>query len=331
MVVTLAEPSREFTGPQSKGARQTQADAIVLHGDRQAHLEPLALKSPAAGDVIVKTIWSGVSTGTERLFWSGEMPPFPGMGYPLVPGYEAVGRVVESDSPSHKPGDLVFVPGANCYENASGLFGASASTLIVPGHRATRIDGDEDPSWSLLALAATAHHAIERGGTPELIIGHGVLGRLAARLTLALDGPPPTVWEIRPERMDAQDYAILDPRDDPRMDYRTIMDLSGDSRVIDTAIAHGQKRVSVTLAGFYHDRPSFNFPPAFIKEATLHVAAEWTEADLAGVLDLVRRGQLSLGGLITHIDTPDNADTAYRTAFEDPACLKLILDWRQRP
>ena len=30
--------------------------------------------------------WSGISTGTERLLWSGRMPPFPGLGYPLVPG-----------------------------------------------------------------------------------------------------------------------------------------------------------------------------------------------------------------------------------------------------
>ena len=32
--------------------------------------------------------WSGISTGTERLLFHGRMPAFPGMGYPLVPGYE---------------------------------------------------------------------------------------------------------------------------------------------------------------------------------------------------------------------------------------------------
>jgi len=47
-------------------------------------------------DVVVDLAWSGVSAGTERLLWSGDMPPFPGLGYPLVPGYESVGRVVEA-------------------------------------------------------------------------------------------------------------------------------------------------------------------------------------------------------------------------------------------
>jgi bacteriochlorophyllide a dehydrogenase len=56
----------------------------------------VALKAPGPGDLVVEIAHSGISTGTEKLFWSGTMPPFPGMGYPLVPGYEAAGEVVEA-------------------------------------------------------------------------------------------------------------------------------------------------------------------------------------------------------------------------------------------
>ena len=38
--------------------------------------------------------------------------------------------------------------------------------------------------------------------------------------------------------------------------------------------------------------------------------------------------QLSLDALITHRAPAQDADAAYRTAFNDPACLKMILDWR---
>ena len=37
---------------------------------------------------------------------------------------------------------------------------------------------------------------------------------------------------------------------------------------------------------------------------------------------------LSLAGLITHRHDALAADAAYRTAFGDPACLKMTLDWR---
>ena len=62
-----------------------QLQATVGH-DHQS-TEP----DPAADDEIVVDVeFSGISTGTERLLWDGRMPPFPGMGYPLVPGYESV-------------------------------------------------------------------------------------------------------------------------------------------------------------------------------------------------------------------------------------------------
>src|ERR1700730_7096502 len=90
--------------------------AVVLKQPGQVELNRLALTAPAWDDVVVDVDWSGVSTGTERLLWSGRMPPFPGMGYPLVPGYESVGTVVEADSgASVRVGQTVYVPGARCF------------------------------------------------------------------------------------------------------------------------------------------------------------------------------------------------------------------------
>ena len=43
---------------------------------------------------------------------------------------------------------------------------------------------------------------------------------------------------------------------------------------------------------------------------------------------MAESGSLSLDGLITHRRDARDADAAYRTAFADPACLKMILDWR---
>ena len=60
--------------------------AVVINAPEQIELRRLALTPKTAGCVVVEVDWSGISTGTERLLWSGRMPPFPGMGYPLVPG-----------------------------------------------------------------------------------------------------------------------------------------------------------------------------------------------------------------------------------------------------
>ena len=308
--------------------------AVILNAPRQIALATTGLRDPAAGDIVVKITHSGISTGTEKLFWSGEMPPFPGMGYPLVPGYEAAGEVLEAAPDSgYRPGDHVFVPGANCFQAPlRGLFGGAAAHLVTPAARVARIDAGMGPEGALLALAATARHAISgfHAALPDLIVGHGVLGRLLARLTLAAGGAPPTVWEVNPDRATgAAGYEVLHPDADPRRDYNAIYDASGDVGLIDGLIGRLAKGGELVLAGFYTQPVSFAFPPAFLREARLRIAAEWTPDDLLATRALIEAGALSLSGLITHNRAAIDAASAYQTAFSDPACLKMILNWSE--
>lgn len=309
-----------------------QTTAVILKGPRDLGLDMLDITAPAAGDVVVRINHSGISTGTEKLFWSGDMPPFPGMGYPLVPGYEATGEVVEVSSGSqYNVGDTVFVPGANCYEGAFGLFGGAARLLVSSEDRVTKIDSGLGAEGALLALAATARHAMAGQGkaVPDLIVGHGVLGRLLARLTVAAGAPAPTVWEIDPARRSgAVGYAVIDPETDERHDYTSIYDASGSAAVLPQLIGRIAKGGEIVLAGFYTDPISFAFPPAFMKEARFRIAAEWNKHDLNATRALVESGSLSLGGLITHTSKAADATRAYETAFSDPACLKMMLNWK---
>lgn len=306
--------------------------AVVLEEPERLVLSRLDLSPPGDDDVVVDIEWSGISTGTERLLWSGRMPPFPGMGYPLVPGYESVGRInaVGSRSAGHV-GDRVFVPGARCFGDVRGLFGGAAARVVVPGARVVQIDDSLGERGVLLALAATAQHAIAdgAGAPPDLIVGHGVLGRLLARLAVLAGGAPPVVWERNPDRAGgAVGYRVIDPASDLRHDYRAIYDVSGDPSLLDSLIARLAPGGEIVLAGFYSDALSFSFPPAFMREARIRCAAQWREADLVKVRDLAESGRLDLDGLITHRSEAVDAAAAYRTAFSDPSCLKMVLDWR---
>ena len=304
--------------------------AVLLAEPHALGLETVGLRAPEQDEIVVDIRHSGISTGTEKLFYSGEMPPFPGSGFPLVPGYEAMGEVVEAPAGSEiKVGDTVFVPGANCYDGAFGLFGGATKRLVTAPGRVTKIDPALGPAGALLALAATARHALAapHAALPELIIGHGVLGRLLARLTLALGGAAPTVWEVDPARMDTSAYPVLRPEDDPRRDYAAIYDASGQGALLNDMIGRLKKGGEITLAGFYSAPLSFAFPPAFMKEARLRIAAEWDADDLIATRALVENGALRLDDLITHRASASDAPQAYETAFSDPSCLKMILDW----
>lgn len=311
--------------------------AVVLEQPGQVSLSRVGLTPASDSDVVVDIAYSGISTGTEKLLWNGQMPMFPGMGYPLVPGYESVGRIVQAGNASglHE-GQTVFVPGARCYGEIRGLFGGSASRVVVAAERVTPIHDGIGEDGVLLALAATAYHAVSMGGKrdtivpPDLIVGHGVLGRLLARLTVLGGHPAPVVWERNPDRTDgASGYNVVRPEDDDRRDYRAIYDVSGDASLLDTLIQRLAPGGEIVLAGFYTQPLSFAFAPAFMREANLRIAAEWKKPDLMAVKWLLETGHLSLDGLITHREQADQASRAYPVAFNDAGCLKMVLDWRQ--
>jgi bacteriochlorophyllide a dehydrogenase len=309
-----------------------QTTAVIFRKAKEIALETLALDAPTGDDVVVDVQFSGISAGTERLLWSGAMPPFPGMGYPLVPGYESVGTVVEVGATSgRKVGETVFVPGATCFGPVKGLFGGAAQRLVTAGRRTAVIDPALAETGALMALAATAHHALKADGAraPDLIVGHGIVGRLLARISMALGGAPPTVWEKdAARRTGAKTYPVIDGDTDPRRDYYAVYDASGDASLLDPLIGRLARNGEITLAGFYHERPSFAFAPAFMREARLRIAAEWAPRDLAAVTKLIGSGVLSLDDLVTHSLPATLAPVAYEAAFTKPECLKMVLDWR---
>ena len=146
----------------------------------------MALDAPGPDDIVVEIAHTGISTGTEKLFWSGKMPPFPGMGYPLIPGYEAVGEVVRGRRRigAARRRHRLRAGGELLSDRVRGLFGGAARRLVTHPDRALKVDRGAGRGGALLALAATARHAIAGvdRSLPDLIVGHGVLGPAA--------GPP---------------------------------------------------------------------------------------------------------------------------------------------
>jgi len=313
---------------------EMNVSAIVFGSDQRLSVSDVELTPPSEEDVVVDVRWSGISTGTEKLLWTGQMPPFPGLGYPLVPGYEAVGTIAEAPKESgYRPGELVFAPGAQCFKDVRGLFGGASSRLVTNPDRIMALDSSLGEQGVLLALAATAHHILtpigKRARAPELIIGHGTLGRLVARMAIALGFPPPLVWEKNSRRISgAEGYDVISAENDPKRDYRSIIDVSGDASLLDTMIDRLTRGGEIALAGFYQDRPSFAFPSAFIREAQIRISAEFHPGDMIAARELIDSGALALDGLITHQEPASNANEAYSTAFTDSDCLKMVLDWK---
>ena len=122
------------------------------------------------------------------------------MGYPLVPGYESVGRVVDAGA---RRRDRHRTRRCSCRaRNASATrsaacIGGAASLLVAPASRVVPVTPDarreRGAAGSGGDRAARAARLCAVEGV--LIVGHGVLGRLLARLVMPAGGEPPVVWE----------------------------------------------------------------------------------------------------------------------------------------
>jgi 3-hydroxyethyl bacteriochlorophyllide a dehydrogenase len=312
-----------------------KSTAVVFSRPKELSLQALELPQVQAGQLELAVQYSGISTDAERMLWDGSLSAFTGVGFPLIPGFETVGQVVKAPQGAKlKEGDIVFVPGANCFSGVKSMSGGAASRLAVSDQMVVPVSEVLGVDAVLLALAATAYHAVSGGGVhepftpPDLIIGHGVMGRLLARLTVAAGCPAPTVWEAQAElAAGAQGYEVIRPEDDLRKDYKAVYHMNGDTFNLDYLIQRIRPGGEVVLAGLYKHGLQFSYSPAFSREARIRVSSEWKRPDLLAVNELVNSGQLSLKGLVTHVQAFHSANAAYETAFGDISCLKMVLDW----
>ena len=86
--------------------------AVVIERPFEAAFRPVALTPKRADTVVAQTLWSAISTGTDMKTYRGEQHPEQ-CYYPLVPGYENMGVILEEGSyaPDLKAGDRVYVSG----------------------------------------------------------------------------------------------------------------------------------------------------------------------------------------------------------------------------
>jgi 3-hydroxyethyl bacteriochlorophyllide a dehydrogenase len=312
--------------------------AVVFADPGQLDFRDVTLRDPGADEVVVDTRFSSISAGTERLLFEGKLPPIPHLRYPLVPGYEAVGIVthVGRDVTDLLAGDEVFVGGSMCFTDVAAAFGGQASRLIKKAAQVVPLHGIPLAHAPLLALAATSLHGVRRlgdlAGKRVGVVGMGAIGQFAARFVAAMH--PAALFEVDTNAarlghvagaisVDATRQTLTEAAGAP-LDY--ILEATGRSEMIGVCAKALSAGGSIVLLSYY-DVLTTPFVDVFIKEATLLVAREWTHPDLLAARDFIADGCVDVADLAQHAFPISSYQAAYKTAFEDPSTLKVILQW----
>lgn len=213
---------------------------------------------PASDDVLVRTLFSCISRGSEALVFAGNVPEsefqrmraphqageFP---FPVKYGYAVVGMVEEG--PEYLVGRAVF-----CLHPHQDSFRVPASAVhalpeTLPPQRAVLAANMET------ALNIVWDAGIQPGDRVA-VFGAGVVGLLVARLTASIIGTDVTISDIEPER--AETAAALGLQfalpDDVPDDCDVLINASASSEALSTALDHAGFEARIVEASWYGER-----------------------------------------------------------------------------
>jgi 3-hydroxyethyl bacteriochlorophyllide a dehydrogenase len=310
--------------------------AIVIPATNRVELQQVTLTEPTEDDVLVQTAFTSISAGTERMLLAGRMP-HPMLSFPVIPGYETVGRIVEGGAnvPAEMMGQWVYVGGARCYEGVNSAWGGQAQRLYADHRRVVPLGDLLLEQGVLLALAATALHGIDllnlQAGQRVLVLGQGPVGQIAARLARQKGAWVAVADKVESRLAIAEGDLMVNVAEQsvaqaitPQVDI--IIEATGSMMVLTEALPTLATDGTILLLGYY-DTLNLPYMPLFLKQAKLLTAREWAAGDLIRCRDLISGGQLNVASLLTHRLTIKDLQQAYHEALENPDCLKVVLQW----
>ena len=329
------------------GARETDSPSL-RPGSRLVHpgrteLVHIEVPQAGAGEVTVEMLTSVISTGTERAQYLSL--PNTSVSFPERPGYSAAGVVIAvgPDVTGVEKGDIVAV--RNVPHTSLATVPAS-STCLLP-------NGVPPEAAAMVQLGVICGQGVRRGGIspgePVCVIGAGVVGALALRLSTA-DGAGPVTVIARSRAKEgiarlggAARFLVTDADTEEiaALASPVVIEATGDPDAVAVAVAAAGSGARIVLLGSPRGVTT-DLPLAAIRAKRLrvtgaHVSTLGSESRLTGVdmhereartfLDLLASGQLSVADLTATVIDPREADAFYRRLAHSRDVVGARFDW----
>jgi 2-desacetyl-2-hydroxyethyl bacteriochlorophyllide A dehydrogenase len=343
-------------------SRGLSRQAIVFTAPSVVEVRAEPLAAPGAGEILVHTLLSAISAGTELLVYRGlapasmtidaTLPSLPGkLTFPLKYGYAAVGRIIDIGAgvdPSLRD-SLVF----SFQPHQTHFTAPLAETMTLPA-------GVIPERAVMLPSAETAVNLVQDGrplvGERVVVFGQGVVGLLTTALLAAM--PLETLVTLDRHALRRQAslalgaQLALDPAGADTPDRLTdvlanpdhrgadlVFEVSGDPAVLDQALRatgydgrivigswYGEKRAALDLGGEFH-RSRIRLISSQVSTLAPELRGRWTHARRLGTaLALLQR--VDPDKLITHRLPFSDAAEAYRLLADHPEqAIQVVLTY----
>ncbi len=342
-----------------------ERSSLYFIGKQQVAVKRDSIDHLPSHQVLVKTLHSAISAGTELLVYRDQWPQQMAMDesisalngrfqYPLKYGYSAVGKVIEtgSDVDSALIGRKVF--GFNPHES---FFSANPEDLVILEEGINPLD------YLFLPNMETAMSFVMDGqpviGETVLVFGQGIVGLLTtavlAAFPLAMLMTLDSIELRRNQSLQLGAHKSVDPANESSIgeirqiirDFSAIdgadlvYELSGNPNALNSAIEltgfsgrvivgswYGEKEANLSLGGRFH-RNKIRLISSQVSSVAPQFTGLWTKSRrMEYVLKLIQRIKPSM--LISHRFPIHRAPEAYELLDQSPSkSLQVIFDYEE--
>jgi len=312
-----------------------KAKALICDEHQTFSYTDVVLPDPGLGDVLIRTLYSGVSIGTEFALIRKKLSRGP---FPICTGYQAVGIVEEvgEDVSKFKVGDKVYyrdnkriqLPNG---EKVSGVAGTHCSLALVDTQTTHGLEllpeGIDDDEASLFVMPAVGLNGVDmanvRMGDSVVVHGVGLIG-LGNVAFCSQRGAVVIAVDLNASRLDVArklgaDYVIDASIKDVQEEVENIapggadvvFEATGVPACIDTAFALCRKFGKFVYQGYYGEAPiNFQFAVPHGKQLTTFFPCDdGLEPCRRAVLKNIAMGVLQWKHTLTHrVQAEDSAN-----------------------
>jgi len=331
-----------------------KAPAIVFPEPKRVEIRDMEFPDVGPTDVGIRTVFSGISQGTERWALTGRYGHWDtdySASYPCSPGYQAAGVVdaVGTDVSDLSVGDHVFTMGTHFLDEEHKYPGpcqaSHSAYLVADRSQVWRVDPLVDLAGaSLFHMAGVSRHGVRltQVGEGDLvgIIGLGMIGQMSAQAARRA-GARVIATDLIPARVDAAgahsaDLAVdanVEPLEEvvrrERPDGADVaIDTTGNAQMFDRCLELIHREGRIAMQGYYPDPITIDFHPTHIQRPLVTFPCGWDDEFNDDLAADMASGKVAIDPLITHRIPFRDAEEAYELVVEHPErSLGMVFDW----
>ena len=327
-----------------------KTSAVVYPEANRYELRELTLADPGPKDVLVRTLVTAISPGTERWVMRGKHI---GTRFPCVPGYHRIGVVEEAGNEvtNLEVGDVVYGAAGQWKEEVVSMWGAHIGHSVGPetGYRflsSTMPNQFELETVAFATLAGVANRGIRALDMQPveslLIIGAGILGVCAAQLA-SLRGAWAVLVEKDAERAEfvkrvAPTVLLVDDeeleqklKDLAPAGFDAMYDTVGHAATTDRLVPLVRRQGRILLQAQYFDKQAcaIDLDQIKIREQTMKTTCGTDQQDFFDTVTNIRARRLKIGPLVTHrFSAPADVLKGYELLDKGkPLNLGVVFNW----